>query len=448
MRKLLALLLPAALSVNALFAQLIPVGNLPQCVMLSIGADPATMACVTWRTAMEDTVSLAQIAIAQPVPKIKDHSKKVSGTHAQWDALEAYAMGHKVCFKGLQPSTKYHYRVGNGEQWSEWFQFETASDQTKPFSFLYFGDVQNDIRDLASRGIRQAYSHFPQSDFMLFAGDLVATNTREYWEEFFYAGSWIYATVPSVVVPGNHEYRGGGMASFSTQWDQIYAMPAKTVPSEKYLNRMYYFDYQGTRFIAVDGSMIDDKQDGAMLMKWLEKTLSSKPGKWCVLTIHQPMYPSSAARKDKDSFQGGLKALYEKYGVDLVLQGHDHVYRRGMNLANVGKGAANTPMYVVSVLGPKMYGLNPNLWSDRHASNTQFYQHIAIDNDRMTFETYDITGELYDAFTLEKQPGKPNKFTEDPRVKDIPMRINMPKDGEKKYSPEELERYHKMFSAQ
>ncbi|MFM8215573.1 MAG: fibronectin type III domain-containing protein, partial [Pirellula sp.] len=48
----------------------------------------------------------------------------------------------------LQPATKYAYRVGDGVNWSEWFQFRTASTQPEPFSFVYFGDAQNDLRTL------------------------------------------------------------------------------------------------------------------------------------------------------------------------------------------------------------------------------------------------------------------------------------------------------------
>ena len=45
------------------------------------------------------------------------------------------------------------YRVGDGVNWSEWFHFRTASDRPEPFSFIYFGDAQTDLKSLWSRVI-------------------------------------------------------------------------------------------------------------------------------------------------------------------------------------------------------------------------------------------------------------------------------------------------------
>ena len=76
-----------------------------------------------------------------------------------------------------------------------------------PFSFIYFGDAQNDLKSRWSRTIRGAYSKMPKADFLLHAGDLVnrANNDHE-WGEWFYAGGWIYGMMPSFATPGNHEY--------------------------------------------------------------------------------------------------------------------------------------------------------------------------------------------------------------------------------------------------
>ena len=85
--------------------------------------------------------------------------------------------------------------------------FTTASKGVKHFSFLYFGDAQNDIKSKWSRTIRQAYSDLPKADFMIHAGDLININKRDQeWGEWFYAGGWIYQNIPSILTPGNHEY--------------------------------------------------------------------------------------------------------------------------------------------------------------------------------------------------------------------------------------------------
>src|SRR5690606_18410768 len=99
-----------------------------------------------------------------------------------------------------------------------------------------------------------------------------------------------------------------------------------------------------------------------------------------------------------------------KYKVDLVLQGHDHTYGRGTNIPGgvIQKDRNSGTMYVVSVSGPKMYDLTTSRWMDRAASNTQLYQLISIEGNRLSYEAYTATGKLYDAFDLVKQKNKPN----------------------------------------
>ena len=45
---------------------------------------------------------------------------------------------HSVVFKNLKPNTKYLYRVGTNNYWSEWFQFKTANNYYTPTQFVYF----------------------------------------------------------------------------------------------------------------------------------------------------------------------------------------------------------------------------------------------------------------------------------------------------------------------
>jgi hypothetical protein len=44
---------------------------------------------------------------------------------------------HTVRFTGLAAKTKYLYRLGDGTNWSEWYEFQTASAAAEPFSFVY-----------------------------------------------------------------------------------------------------------------------------------------------------------------------------------------------------------------------------------------------------------------------------------------------------------------------
>lgn len=79
-------------------------------------------------------------------------------------------------------------------------------------------------------------------------------------------------------------------------------------------------------------------------------------------------------------------------------------------------------MYVVSVSGPKQYdaGGSPRV---RRAEDTQLYQVITIDGDRLIYQAKTATGKLYDAFTLVKRPGQSNELIE--QVPDVPENRRM-----------------------
>lgn len=418
----------------------------PDRIMLSIPGDPATSRAVTWRTAFEVTISAGEIAVLDASPKFDDKIKIAAGSNSPWEEGSQTAMGHKVIFENLQPKTKYAYRVGDGKNWSEWFQFETSAAGNEPFSFIYLGDFQNDIKSLGSRAIRQAYSHFPNADFMLFAGDLVNRSNEEYWREFFYAGGWILGMMPSMVTPGNHEFDSneGGQRTFSKHWNQIYQMPVNS-PSKKYSNRNYYIDYQGVRFVSLDSPSLGNyPEDSTLVLNWLEKTLAENTNRWTVVFTHYPIYSCSQGRNN-ERYRNAVQPLLEKNNVDLVLAGHDHTYCRGFNTGNRIVKGKNAPLYVVSVAGPKMYGLNTSFWSDRVASMTQLYQHISISQDKLEYQSFTVAGELYDHFIITKDKNGKNNFKESSKVANIKQRTEIPEGAKTRYKAEDLEKYKKNF---
>ena len=158
----------------------------PDRLILGWQGNPATSQSVNWRTDSSVVGAVGAIHEADASP---DFVKKATIVPAVTEKVlieGKQILYHSVHFKDLKPDTKYSYRVGAGEEWSEWFHFKTAKDQPAPFSFLYFGDAQNDLRSLWSRAIRGAYSAFPSVQFMLHAGDLINnTNAELQWGEWF-----------------------------------------------------------------------------------------------------------------------------------------------------------------------------------------------------------------------------------------------------------------------
>ncbi|MFO1005185.1 MAG: metallophosphoesterase family protein [Planctomycetaceae bacterium] len=403
---------------------------IPSRIVLTWEGDPATSTAVTWRTSAEIKQGLAQIAVATDGPGFAKTATPVNAVTTPLETEFGPAHWHTVSFTGLTPKTKYAYRVGDGENWSEWFQFQTASNAPEPFSFVYFGDAQNDLRSMWSRVIREASRDAPKAAFMLHAGDLInRAESDADWGEWFQAGGHLHAMIPSVATPGNHEYKVTAKIAgiptkieLSKYWQPGFAFP-KNGP-EKLEETCYYIDYQGARIISLNSN---DRH--LIQAAWLEKVLANNPNKWTIITFHHPLY-STAKGRDNAMIRVAWQAVFDKYKVDIVLQGHDHSYGRTglLHGENTTTGLAKQSnesgtVYVVSVSGPKQYAAQRSPIFKRVADDTQLYQIIHVDGDQLRYQAHTATGRLYDAFTLQKQPGQPNQLIE--QVPDTPENIRL-----------------------
>jgi len=425
-----------------------PPGPVPDRIILTWEGDPAVSQSVTWRTNSLIDTAYAEIALADPSPDFVHEAKTYIAKTTTFQSDNNLSKYHTVTFTGLQPNTLYAYRVGRKDYWSEWFQFRTAYDTQAPYTFMYFGDAQNDIKSLWSRAIREAYSTMPKVDFMLHAGDLVNRCTRDAeWGEWFYAGGWLYGMIPSIATPGNHEYYRNEYdeAMLAPHWRPTFAFPDHG--PKGYEEAVYVIDYQGTRFVSFDSrAALKGPEFMEVQVQWLDSVLANNPNIWTVVTLHHPLYSSKAGR-DNPGLRENLKPLFDKYKVDIVLQGHDHTYSRGRNL-QVGSRtvASEGPVYVVSVSGPKMYDLGLEEWVDRAASNTQLFQLITIKPDTLIYKAYTVTGELYDAFDLVKVPDAPNQLIER-TPEGVEERLELPKRYQEGATEDEINAYNERFKA-
>ena len=424
---------------------------IPDRIILTWTGDTARTQAVSWRTDASVHKALAQIAPAGAAPKFVEKATAVEAASQPLATDLGLAHFHSAVFTGLTPSTQYAYRVGDGVNWSEWFHFKTASDKAEPFSFIYFGDAQNDIKSLWSRVIRGAYSDAPGAKFIVHAGDLIDHGTSDAeWGEWFSGGGWVNGMVPSIPTPGNHEYERPKTArvaeekawleakaraaleaeqagrpldpaklagkfvpkaELSPHWRPQFALPENGPEGLK--ETAYFVDFQGTRIVSLNSNERRKEQVG-----WLESVLGDNPNRWTIITFHHPIY-SAAKDRDNKEVRDLWQPVFDRYKVDLVLQGHDHTYARsGLRVYdNVATGAGardeeSGTVYVVSVSGPKMYDLQKVDWMKRAAEDTQLYQIIKVDGDRLNFQAKTATGELYDAFDLVKRPGRPNELVD------------------------------------
>lgn len=178
--------------------------KMPDRVNLTWRGDPSTTQVVSWRTAAyRDNRGFGQITKAADGPLFR-HDTVYGKAPRTLETNLGVANYHMVEFTDLEPDTEYMYRVGDGMNWTEWNHFRTAPapGQPQPFSFVYFGDWQEDIRSQVSRVARQAFRDAPYARFWLYAGDLVDNGHNDgEWGEFFEAHGWISSMIPMIPTP-------------------------------------------------------------------------------------------------------------------------------------------------------------------------------------------------------------------------------------------------------
>jgi len=397
-------------------------------IVLSPAADAARGAGVAWRTDIRQTAAEAQIAEEIDGPLLGFAARTVTGTTGPIENENGQALYHQVRFDGLKPDTRYVYRVRAADGWSEWLPFRTAKAEFAPFRFIYLGDTQNDILEIGSRVIRSAFKEAGPAALVVHAGDLVAQREvkvhDDEWGEWTEAGGRAFAMTPQLPATGNHEYVDhilpGGEESrvLGPHWALQFALPDNGAEGVKATS--YFVDYQGVRFIVLDGTAALDLDGLEAQTRWLDAALASSPARWNVALFHQPIY-TCARPEDTEELKAAWKPIFDARNIDLVLQGHDHCYGRVSNptgaqasRADSAAGRPQGPVYVVSVTGSKMYGLNDRADTQpvRAAENTELYQLIDVEADRLSFRAFTATGQLYDAFTLTRGADGRNRLIE------------------------------------
>lgn len=401
-------------------------GHVPERMILTWSGDPATTQSITWETAAALTSPQGQVAKMSAHPNFEASAATVQGAVT---AADANAPGHyAVTFTSLEAGTRYLCRVGDGKSWSEWNAFRTADAVSATFRFLYVGDAQNSIKSLWSRAIRAAYAAAPDARFVASAGDLVAEgHDVRLWNEWRDAQGFVTATMPSLPVVGNHDlHRVPGspeaksVLSVSPIWHQLFSLPDNGPDAPEMKGQSYFMDYQGVRFMVVDVNVFANEafEPAAKQriwdaqLAWVNKVLANNPNQWTIVLQHQPLYAMAKGR-DYQEMRAALGPLYEKYGVDLVLLGHDHLYSRSHKVAQgqvVDPGAPGI-IYAISVSGPKMYEIDePNRkLMAKVVDKTQCYQVIEVAPEVLKYSACAADGALVDRFELRKS-GKSSTY--------------------------------------
>jgi 3',5'-cyclic AMP phosphodiesterase CpdA len=411
----------------------------PDRIVATFEGDPSQSFAVAWRTAANVTATRAEITLATPDARIDLTGRSVAAVSERVDLDTVIANGralavqandtlpavayHSVRFDGLKPDTLYAYRVqGSDGHWSEWFQTRTAP-KSGPIRFIYMGDAQNGVLSLWSRTIRAAVLAAPDARFMLHAGDLVNRGARDIeWADWFKAGGFLHAMIPAIPVAGNHEYDIADPADaarrrlLSHLWRPQFRLPAEPALPAAVQETAYAVHYSADLDVFVLDTNQPDLQPQAV---WLDSQLKASTARWRIVTMHHPIF-SSAGERDSPAGRELLLPILTRHNVDLVLQGHDHTYARGLldagaqapRRAGFKVGDTLTTMFVNSVSGPKQYQFRKQAWDDyaptgvkleRQGENGQFFQVIGIDGNRLSYTAYTTDGVQYDAVVIEKR---------------------------------------------
>lgn len=375
-----------------------PATTKPDHVVLTWSEDPKTTQTIQWRTSTAIARGVVEYHPVEDPAAVKTLLADQSLLTDRNLLNDKDNHRYTVVLRNLKPGSAYTYRVGNGEAegWTEPKTFRTAPAGIEPFSFVYMGDAQNGL-DTWGKLVAKAHASQPQAAFYVMAGDLVNKGIeRDDWDSFFHNATGVYDQRTLVPVIGNHEDQGD---SGPWMYLSLFDLP-KNGPQGLTPERAYSFTYSNALFVMLDSNLPPESQT-----VWLEQQLANSDAKWKFVVYHHPAY-SSAPRRDNIELRAAWIGLFDKYHVDLALQGHDHAYLRTYPMKGeerVGSAAEGT-IYIVATSGTKFYEQDARDYTEFGMTNVATYQvlDITIEEHRLVYKAYDIDGQIRDEFVIEK----------------------------------------------
>jgi hypothetical protein len=372
-----------------------PSSTTPEQVVLTWSGDPKTTQTVQWRT---NTAVTEGRVWFRAVGEEEYQSIDAVRTELNDPYLVNDSINHRftATMTGLEPGKAYEYRVGHGDTMTEWTAFETAPAGPAPFRFVYMGDAQNGLDDWGVL-MHECFKNFPDAKFYVMAGDLVNRGIqRDDWDSYFHNASDIFDRRQLVPAIGNHEDQG---EDGPWMYLGLFDLPKDGSPAIE-PERSYAFEYGNVLFVVLDSNAPIEAQSA-----WLEERLASTTATWKFVVYHHPAYSSSTER-DNPEVRKIWGAIFDKYKVDLALQGHDHAYLRTYPM--FGGQRVPTPadgtIYIVSVSGTKFYEQGDFDYTEFGMTKVNTYQvlDIQVDGDKLTYKAHDVNGEVRDQFVIEK----------------------------------------------
>lgn len=222
----------------------------------------------------------------------------------------------------------------------------TTPQQT--LTFLFFSDTQPDpeLNDFTGVGglLKQAVEHYTKPELIIFGGDTVNDGRDEaQWYEFWDAAGSSLDDLITAAVSGNHD----NDALLANQFDYPFEAPIRA--DEGFF---YTFTVGQVCFIMLDSNIMGAANPRDI--EWLQNTLQSdiaRNASWRIAVMHHPMWPVVDNPKDAQRaaiMREHFLPVLEKYNVDMILCGHQHVYTRTKPM--LGDSAAENIFGIVQIM--------------------------------------------------------------------------------------------------
>ena len=323
---------------------------------VAYGADPATSLSVTWQVpAVVDNpfirIGHSPLDLSEKIPAslsvlttpFSDVTAVDSVPLVKPTTVEQYYVQARV--EHLLPGRTYYYVVGHDgydpaahPTLDPARAVTTAVSGRSDFTFTAFGDQGVTYDGVALANLIRAQNpafhlHAGDLSYANSGGDGLITDTYDprIWDSFLTQNELFAASIPWQAVVGNHEmepwYSPDGYGGFFQRFAQ---------PTE---NQAYYaFSYGNVGFLALDANDVSYEfaanfnYSGGAQTKWLGRQLAAfradKDIDFIVVYFHECAYSTT----DQHASDGGVRnywtPLFDQYSVDLVINGHNHVYER------------------------------------------------------------------------------------------------------------------------
>ena len=269
---------------------------------------------------------------------------------------------HEVKLTSLTPDTKYFYSFGTATQSFQstalnYVRTLPPANTTRKLRFLAFGDCGNASTNQTNvKNAALKYLGTNELDALLTIGDNAYNSglDTEFQTGFFnmYKND-ILKNTKLYTVTGNHDYanNGSNTGRRDLAYYENFTMPTNAELGGVASGTEAYYSYNiaDVHFVALDSYGRENGNSTKMYdttgaqCVWLKNDLAANTKKWTIVYFHHPPYTKTSHNSDTESDLMAIKERFirilERYGVDVVLNGHAHGYERSYLLKGFYKNS-------------------------------------------------------------------------------------------------------------